>query len=134
MGTSNGTSVPKETEMVQIANSKNVPDFTYFRTGDAEPLIRDNQIEVLNGQGSRRSSWGAPGVTSTVLVQSESFVAVHVGFHHKHGGGQFYRYFVVENDVPRRVNWVKLTNEQRQMVIDAPKPYWAKAPGKLRAA
>lgn len=121
--------------MYQIVTSKNVPDFTYFRTGDCEPLVRDGStIEIVNGQGTRRSSWGAPGVTSNVLVQSESFVAVHVGFYHKHGGGQFYRYFVVRDGKAERVNWAKLDNACRQMVLDAPKPYWAKAPGKLREA
>ena len=121
--------------MYQIVTSKNVPDFTYFRTGDCEPLVRDGAtIEILNGQGTRRSSWGAPGVTSTVLVQTEDFVAVHVGFYHKHRGGQFYRYFVIENGVAQRVIWARLDNARRQMVLDARKPAWAKHPGNLREA
>jgi len=116
--------------MMEIKFSDAVPDSTYFRTGDAEPLFRGGTITCLNGNGSRRS-WGKPGVTSTVVVNRDEFTAVHVGFYHKHGGGQFWRYYRPEG----RVMWRSLSESERMEVLDgfvAQAPGWAKVPGKLR--
>lgn len=124
-----------------IQTSGGVPDSTYFRVGSCEPdLDADGAtLTIYDGDGSRRSSWGAPGVTSTVVLHADDLVAVHVGFHHKHGGGQFWRYVRPVSDGARweRVGWAALDDEDRQRVLDAvadgKAPSWAKAPGKLRS-
>lgn len=122
--------------MLEIKHSKDVPDSTYFRVGDAEPIVgRDGSLTLLDGKGSRRG-WGAPGVTSTLVFQDCDLVAVHIGFHHKHGGGQFWRYYTTDGETIRQVAWAKLPDETRQNILDAAKvkaPSWAKEPGKLRA-
>jgi hypothetical protein len=116
---------------MKITFSGNIPDSTYFRTGEAEPrLASDGTVICLDGRGRDRS-WGHPGVTSTVVVEREHFVAVHVGFYHKHGGSQFWRYFRPEGQVP----WRGLTEQERLEVLDGwvkRAPGWADCPGKLR--
>lgn len=120
---------------IQIATD--IPDSTYFRTGDAEPVINaDGSLTVLNGQGTRRSSWGAPGVTSTVIYETETFAAIHVGFHHKHGGGQFWRYYLSDGQQTARVTWASLDDETRLVIRQTAArkaPSWAKEPGQLRS-
>jgi hypothetical protein len=120
---------------MKILTSANVPDSTYFRTGDAEPTINeDGSVTVLDGEGSRRS-WGKPGITSTVVHEDCDLVAIHVGFHHKHGGGQFWRYYTTDGTKTRQVTWASLPDSTRQKVLDAynaKAPGWAKVPGKLR--
>jgi len=123
--------------MIEIRESDQVPDSTYFRVGSAEPDVNaDGSITIYNGQGTRRSSWGAPGITSTVIYRSADFVAVHVGFHHKHGGGQTWRYYRTNgDDRVQRLTWSQLDDELRAEILDAcgqNAPNWAKAPGKLR--
>lgn len=121
---------------MEIRASNNVPDSTYFRTGDVSPFITGDAIVMLNGQGTRRKSWGAPGVTSTVIVDESEFVAIHVGFYHKHGGGQFWRYFQQGEREIHKVEWKSLSEEKRLLVLDAwiaKAPGWAKQPGKLRS-
>lgn len=119
---------------MEICFSSNVPDDTYFRTGEVEPEIDGHTLTLYNGDGRHRS-WGHPGVTSTVVVEAIDFVAVHVGFHHKHGGGQFWRFYNV-NGLIEQVAWKALPDETRQIVLDAIEagkaPSWARSPGKVR--
>jgi hypothetical protein len=118
------------------------PDTTYFRTAAAEPeLERDEQgnqvLKLVNGIGSRRSSWGEPGVTSTVILDADNLVAIHVGFHHKHGGSQFWRYYRSNGQQWQQATWAQLSDEDRQRVLIACEdraPTWAKTPGKLRTS
>ncbi|MHC4984389.1 MAG: hypothetical protein ACYTF6_14630 [Planctomycetota bacterium] len=113
-----------------------VPDSTYFRRGDAEPTVEKDTVVLLDGQGTRRSSWGAPQVNSTVIVDECDFLAVLVGFSHKHGGGQFYRYYMNGTGGIKQLQWQQLTDDERALVLEAYKekaPYWAKSPGKLRS-
>jgi hypothetical protein len=116
--------------------TEKVPDSTYFLTADAEPhMASDGTITLLNGRGTRRG-WGAPQVNTTVLIDDCDFLAVLVGFSHKHGGSQFYRYYIPNGQGPKRVTWAKLTDDEREMVLgayEAQAPYWAKRPGKLRS-
>lgn len=121
---------------LQIVSLDSIPDSTYFRTGDVEPEINneDRLLVVFNGEGSRRG-WGRPGVTSTVVLETLDIVAVHVGFHHKHGGGQFWRYYQVNGDI-HQVGWKDLDDDIRSAVLEAASkkaPLWAKVPGKLRS-
>ena len=123
----------KDFSQVSIIESNDVPDSTYFRTGDAEPTINSEErtITVLDGEGTRRS-WGKPGITSTVVLETLDLVAIHVGFHHKHGGGQFWRYYQINGDI-RQVGWGSLDDDTRAAILDAKRPSWAKVPGKLRS-
>ena len=120
--------------MLQIITSSDVPDGTYFRVESAEPVLNESILTIYNGQGTRRS-WGAPGVTSTLLLNADDLVAIHVGFHHKHGGSQFYRYYRFDGMVWQTIVWAKLSDEDRVCILNACEkraPHWAKTPGKLR--
>lgn len=119
---------------VQVSESSEVPDSTYFTTKDADPVIDGNRITMLNGRGTRRS-WGSPQVSSKVIANNANLLVVHVGFSHKHGGGQFYRYYRYESGKLCRVTWRNIGNEERKMVINAwikNAPTWAKSPGILK--
>lgn len=121
--------------MLQITTSSVTPDSTYFRTTDAEPSLEGGELTIYDGAGTHRSSWGAPGVTSTIVFQSDEMVAIHVGFFHKHGGGQFWRYYRLAEHWEQAV-WKQLSDEERQLVLNAYEnhkaPSFAKVPGKLR--
>lgn len=119
-----------------ITRSNDVPNSTYFTTGSAEPTLDGDVLTIYAGDGRRRSGWGAPGVTSTVVLERDDLVAIHVGFHHKHGGGQFWRYYRPVEGAWTQVQWAQLADEDRSHVLAAAThgaPLWAKAPGKLRA-
>lgn len=119
---------------MNTTTSSTIPDSTYFRTGDAEPTISDDgTITLYDGRGSRRG-WGAPQVNTTVIVDTEDFLAVLVGFSHKHGGSQFYRYYVQTPTGPARRTWAQLTDDERSLILAAYEdkaPAWANRPGKL---
>lgn len=119
---------------MNIHTSVNVPDSTYFSQVDVEPTIEDDgSITIYDGNGTRRSSWGAPGVTSTVVLDECDFVAIHVGFHHKYRGGQAWYYYTTDGTQTRRITWQQMPDELRQRVLDNinKAPSWAKTPGKL---
>jgi hypothetical protein len=121
--------------MFTICFSENVPNSTYFRVGDAEPYIENGNLVVLDGVGTSRS-WGHPGVNSTIVHQDETLMAVHVGFYHKHGGSQFWRFYRFQDNQIVRVTWAKLSDEERIVILNSEKgnaPYWANCPGGLRS-
>ena len=118
---------------MNITTSSYCPDSTYFRTGDVEPDIKDQKVICYTGEGSRRG-WGKPGNTSTVVLNDDDLCAIHVGFHHKNGGSQFWRYYTTDGTTIKRLTWKALTDDQRQKVLDNldKAPNWADCPGKLR--
>lgn len=119
-----------------IETSSRVVDDTYSRTDEHEPTILANGIRIYSGRGTSRS-WGTPGTTSTVVLNDDDFCAVHIGFHHKHGGGQFWRYYTTDGESVQQVEWRQIPDEQRQRILDGAArlaPSWAKTPGKLRSA
>lgn len=125
-----------------ITDGYRSPDDTYFNTKSAQPELERNEegqqvLKLVNGQGTRRS-WGAPGVTSTVVLEAADLVAVHVGFYHKHGGSQFWRYYrLSEGQEWQEVTWAKLSDPERERVLIAYEdraPSFAKEPGKLRTS
>ena len=123
--------------MTSIQFSDNVPDRTYFTSVSACPVYdaEKDAFVCLNGEGRRRS-WGKPGVTTTIVFRGARLYAFHVGWHHKHGGGQSWRYY----RRPRRssefvrVFWRNLTDQERAKVLARfhRAPSWAKSPGQLR--
>lgn len=118
---------------MKIEVSSDVPDGTYFRASECEPSIKDDTLTIYDGNGRSRS-WGRPGVTSTIVYQDEEFVSIHVGFHHKHGGGQFWRHYSVNGQI-KQVAWKDLDDSLRSEILDSwqsKAPKWAKAPGKQR--
>ena len=120
---------------MNITTSTNVVDDTYSRTDEHAPTIDANGITIYTGRGSSRS-WGTPGTTSTIVLNDDDFCAIHVGFHHKHGGGQFWRYYTTDGVTVSAVEWRQIPDEQRVRILaayDAKAPGWAKSPGKLRA-
>ncbi|HMN12034.1 MAG TPA: hypothetical protein PKD55_06895 [Bellilinea sp.] len=115
--------------MTTIRTTNDIPG-TYFRMSEVAPHFDADALVIFNGEGTRRS-WGRPQVTSTVVVDTGTFLAVHVGFSHKYRGGQGWFYFTSG----QRRTWAQLSDELRTLVLDNEHkaPYWAKSPGKLRA-
>ena len=106
------------------------PDSTYFAMSNVAPKIEGEIIALTDGQGTRRS-WGAPQTTSTVVFQNCEFIAVHVGFSHKHRGGQGWFYFINTENGPARKTWAQLTEDEQALVLanEDKAPRWAKSPG-----
>jgi len=122
---------------MKTTNSINIPDSTYFTMSDVEPTHDEESdtLTLFNGEGSRRS-WGRPSVTSTVIINSPLIVAVHVGFSHKHRGGQGWHYWRPSSaGVWEKVTWGQLPDSERKKVLDRTDraPRWAKSPGKLKS-
>lgn len=113
---------------MNIVTNSSIPDSTYFTISQISPEVEKNKLTVYDGSGTRRS-WGAPAVTSSVVVNTATFTCVHVGFHHKHRGGQGWFYFVGG----RRLTWAQLDTRRRKQVLAGIKnaPRWAKTPGNL---
>jgi hypothetical protein len=111
------------------------PIWASFSISDVAPRIEGGRLVLTEGKGERHS-WGRSVVTTTVLLNQRDFVAVHVGFHHKHRGGQGYFYFVRVGAAWTRKTWNQLTVRQQAKVIahSTRLPNWAKAPGKIDAA
>lgn len=110
------------------------PDSTYFSITNVAPRIEGECIALTNGKGSRRS-WGAPQTTSTVVYENCEFIAVHVGYFHKHRGGQGWFYFVnSDTGITRRI-WSQLTEDEQDLVLAniSKAPGYAKSPGKRKS-
>jgi hypothetical protein len=119
---------------MKIVINPDIPDRTYFTSSEVAPVVSRNgnrtTLTVYDGQGTRRASWGKPGVTSTIVINRRGFVVVHVGFHHRYSGGQQWYYFVGGE---RRL-WSQLTAKQQREVVAGKAPSWAKLPGNVKAA
>lgn len=120
---------------MKIQTNSNVPDYTYFAMSDVSPEYNPDTdtLTVYNGEGTRRS-WGRPGVESTIVFRGRDLIAIHVGFHHKHRGGQGWHYFQQEKDSWQKVSWGSLSDKDRKKILarENKAPSWAKSPGKLR--
>lgn len=119
---------------MKINTSTNIPDSTYFTSNDVQPDINDDgSITIYDGRGTRRG-WGSPQVTSTVVFNECDFVSIHVGFSHKHRGGQAWYHYTTDGSATRRITWQQMPDDLRQNVLDneSKAPSWAKGPGKLR--
>lgn len=121
--------------MLDIVFSDEVPNGSYFTTVDTEPYIKDGDLILLDGEGTKRSTW-SPATTSTIVYRDENIVAIHVGYYHKHRGGQFWRYYRIIDGEFVQSKWAGLTDPERALVLQAYEgnkaPIWAKIPGKLR--
>jgi hypothetical protein len=121
--------------MFRIVESDQVPNQEYFTAADVEPKFQpetpvshDAVITILNGKGKRRNQYQT-GVTSTVVYKGRSLCAIHVGWHHKHRGGQQWYFYYAYG----RVAWKHLPDRLRREVRKRLKraPEWARSPGKL---
>ena len=101
----------------------------YFTLSEIAPVIEGSTITYLNGWGEKRY-WGTPHVTATVFVRTNSFVALHMGYSHKHRGGQGYYYYVISDGEISRKNFSQLLAEQQYLVEQnvSSLPSWAKKP------
>ncbi len=123
------------TNELRVVWDDSVPDTTYFTLSDVAPRLKSNVLTLYDGEGTRRH-WGRPAVWSTVVLESPDLVAVHVGFAHKHRGGQGWFYYRPSPETGEwtRVTWASLSTEERQRVLEAYEeraPSWAKVPGKI---
>ena len=96
------------------------------------PILTGNLLEVQDGENARRR-WGCVKVTSTVVVRTRTFTAIHVGVAHKHGGSQGWYYFEQPaGETPKRRTAAQLSSRRRRQVLDAydagHAPSWAKLP------
>jgi hypothetical protein len=120
--------------MININFDANIYDGTYFTTSDVEPYVGGDTLYLYNGKGKSRG-WGKPEVTSTVVLQSTDLIVTHTRFRHKHGGGQFWRYYnITSNNDLVQTKWVSLDDDTRQVILEAytALPNWINPPGKLR--
>jgi len=115
----------------QIADSGSYYDSTYFTMSDIVPYIMNGVIKTYNFEGTRRG-WGRSQCKSTIVVNENGLVSIHVGFSHKHGGGQGYHHFV--NGQKR--TWAQLTEAQQMVIAEAVSEKaesWWKSAGKLKS-
>lgn len=111
----------------------NLHHTTYFNGGSVEPDITDDgSLTIYSGTGEPRS-WGTPGCNSIIVYNDDSLTVILIGFFHKHGGSQFYRYY---RNGKRLASWKQLDDGERMLILDAYAeshvPKWAKLPGKLK--
>ena len=114
-----------------------IPDnATTARISEIAPVLdtAQNLVLVQEGENNRRS-WGCVKVTSTVVVRTRTFLAVHVGVVHKYRGGQqwyFYQQPAGAGGNLTRITAAKLTPRRRRQVLEAIEkgkaPGWAKQP------
>jgi len=117
------------------------------RRSDVEPVLAQNAdglwLLTIRRQG-KHGTFALPYIgTEILLADAEAgFLVVLTGYHgteavgrrgDKHlVKGQFYRFYRQEASGEwRRFVWRELGDEVRQMVLDLPRPEWARAPGKL---
>lgn len=140
---------------IEIHRHEIDPD-KYFTMSDVAPHISTigdaPTIKLYYGKGAYYS-WGSASVTTTVVIHTEDFVAIHVGFAHKHGGGQGWHYFRLQPDgLWHKRIWRGITDDQRRLVMDQYKfeqqmeftaeeqlrrvnlPLWAKSPNRKDSA
>lgn len=118
---------------VTIGEDRNVPDSTYFGVSNVSPYVDGDRITIYNGEGRRRG-WGKPGVSSRIVFESLDLISIHVGFYHKHGGGQFWRHYSLNGEI-EQVEWKSLNDDLRQAILNEydKLPSWINPPGKLRS-
>jgi len=118
-----------EIPIINLVQKRFTWGVNYFTLSDIEPEVEGSTITYLNGWGEKRY-WGTPHVTATVFIRTNSFVAIHMGFHHKHGGGQGYFYYVLNDGEIDRKTYAQLPGEQQYQIEQSLSvlPKWAKSP------
>lgn len=122
---------------MKIVEFYETPDSTYFKGSEVAPVIADNEIRLTSGWGTRRSTWGTPGVSNYILVNEEYFCAILTTFTNKYSGGQFYTYFIKFADGSiSRYKWNQLSDGEKYTVYVAYQNFlvnnrWVKTPGTI---
>lgn len=103
---------------MNIENHDLYLDETYYSMSDLAPEIKDGVLHTYSGKGPHRS-WGSASCTTTVVIHTENFIAIHVGFAHKHRGNQGWHYFrVLDDGLWHKKTWRGITVEHRRMVLE----------------
>lgn len=134
---------------LQIVQSSEVVKSDWLDRAMLEPTLAQNAdglwVLSVRRQGEH-SKFEVPFIGSEILLADAEFglVVVLVGYHgsstEKYGRlgymtqkGQFYRYYQQQSDGSwNRVAWQAFNDDLRQLVIDLPRPQWARVPGKLK--
>lgn len=132
---------------LQIVQTGEIVREGYPTRPDVEPTLAQNSdglwLITVRRQGEH-GKFGVPYIGSEILLADAEmgFVVVLVAYHGTEtygrkknlrvSKGQFYRFYrQIETGEWQRLNWQKLNDETRQMVLDLEKPEWARKPGKL---
>ena len=105
---------------------------TSANVSEIAPVIHASTLLLQEGENNRRS-WGCVKVTSTIVVKTRTFAAIHIGVCHKHRGGQQWYYYEKPNGKAiRRLTARQLSTRRRNQVLDAFRdgnaPDWADIP------
>lgn len=135
---------------LQIVQASEVVKADWLDRAMLEPTLAQNAdglwVLSVRRQGEH-SKFEVPFIGSEILLADAEFglVVVLIGYHgsstEKYGRlgymtqkGQFYRYYQQQSDGSwNRVAWQTFNDDLRQLVIDLPRPEWARVPGKLKA-
>ena len=132
---------------LQIVQTGEITREGYPTRPDVEPTLAQNSdglwLITVRRQGEH-GKFGVPYIGSEILLADAEmgFVVVLVAYHGTEtygrkknlrvSKGQFYRFYrQMETGEWQRLNWQKLNDEARQLVLDLPAPEWARKPGKL---
>lgn len=101
--------------MLHILNTVEMDKKRHLRREHVEPILEDD---------SDKSQWltliNNHTVTSRLLVNECDFVAVHISYFNGDSGGQFYRYYLANDEnVFQRVTIREVTLIWRMLLIEA---------------
>ena len=114
---------------MNIIESEHEADSYYLRTGDVEPDLRENGLEIYNGNNHKSGNKWCK-VENIIIHNDDRLTSVLCTWTCRHSGGQFWRHYVDG----QRKNWKQLNDSDRMMILDGYDelaPCWANVPGKL---
>lgn len=103
----------------------------WITSSETKPeILEDGSLGIENADWE--TNRGNAEISTSVLVNTDHLTSVHVAYRYGgkyQGGGQYWQHFL--NGA--RVNWKKLDDGERMLILDAYEnmPAWVKAPGKL---
>lgn len=135
---------------LQIVQAPDVVKEDWLERAMIEPTLTQNAdglwLLSVRRQGEH-SKFDVPFIGSEIVLADAELglIVVIVGYHgsqtEKYGRlgymtqkGQFYRYYQQQASGDwQQVEWRTFSDEMRQLIIDLPRPKWARSPGKLKA-